>query len=101
MVAGSQTPSGACPSDCHDVRCAEMVVAVVKGGRVLVVDDDPMVRDTLAHVLADEGYVVDTAIDGADALECVRLARPDAILLDLMMPGMNGRQFLQAIRDDA
>ena len=77
-----------------------MAVAVAKGGRVLVVDDDPMVRDTLAQVLADEGYVVDTAVDGADALSCVRTARPDAILLDLMMPGMNGRQFLQAMRDD-
>jgi len=75
-------------------------VAVVKGGRILVVDDEPMVRDTLGHVLMDEGYVVDVAVDGLDALDRVRAARPDAILLDLMMPGMNGRQFLQAIRDD-
>jgi DNA-binding response OmpR family regulator len=75
-------------------------VAVVKGGRILVVDDEPMVRDTLGHVLAEEGYVVDVAIDGADALDRVHAARPDAILLDLMMPGMNGRQFLQALRED-
>ena len=75
-------------------------VAVVKGGRILVVDDEKMVRDTLGQVLADEGYVVDLAVDGANALECVQAARPDAILLDLMMPGMNGRQFLQAIRED-
>jgi DNA-binding response OmpR family regulator len=72
----------------------------VKGGRILVVDDEPMVRDTLGHVLADEGYVVDVAVDGADALDRVHAARPDAILLDLMMPGMNGRQFLQELRDD-
>lgn len=72
----------------------------VNRGRVLVVDDEPMVRDTLGQFLAEEGYVVDTAIDGADALERVRNARPDAILLDLMMPGMNGRQFLQELRDD-
>jgi DNA-binding response OmpR family regulator len=75
-------------------------VAVVKGGRILVVDDEPMVRDTLGHVLMDEGYVVDVAVDGLDALDRVRAARPDAILLDLMMPGMNGRQFLQALRED-
>lgn len=75
-------------------------VAVAKGGRVLVVDDEPMVRDTLGQVLADEGYVVDVAVDGEDALERVLAARPDAILLDLMMPGMNGRQFLQALRND-
>src|SRR5438067_5549225 len=77
-----------------------MAVAVVRGGRILVVDDEPMVRDTLAQVLADEGYIVDVAVDGAGALACVRAARPDAILLDLMMPGMNGRQFLQALRGD-
>ena len=75
-------------------------MSVVKGGRILVVDDEPMVRDTLRQVLADEGYVVDAATDGADALACVHAARPDAILLDLMMPGMNGRQFLQQLRDD-
>ncbi|HSD86569.1 MAG TPA: response regulator [Kofleriaceae bacterium] len=74
--------------------------AVARGGRILVVDDEPMVRDTLAQVLADEGYIVDIAVDGEDALERVQAARPDAILLDLMMPGMNGRQFLQALRHD-
>jgi DNA-binding response OmpR family regulator len=75
-------------------------VGHVKGGRILVVDDEPMVRQTLAQVLADEGYLVDVATDGTTALERVHAARPDAILLDLMMPGMNGRQFLQALRDD-
>jgi DNA-binding response OmpR family regulator len=71
-----------------------------KEGRVLVVDDEPMVRETLGQVLTDEGYVVDLAVDGESALDRVRAARPDAILLDLMMPGMNGRQFLQALRSD-
>jgi DNA-binding response OmpR family regulator len=75
--------------------------AAGKGGRILVVDDEKMVRDTLGQVLADEGYIVDAAVDGADALDRVHAACPDAILLDLMMPGMNGRQFLQALRDDA
>lgn len=70
----------------------------MKEGRVLVVDDEPMVRETLGQVLSDEGYVVDLAIDGESALERVRAARPDMILLDLMMPGMNGRQFLAALR---
>ncbi len=75
--------------------------SVVKGGRILVVDDEPMVRDTLGQVLADEGYVVDVAADGADALDRLHAARPDVILLDLMMPGMNGRQFLSALRDQS
>jgi len=72
----------------------------MKEGRVLVVDDEPMVRETLGQVLSDEGYVVDLAIDGDSALDRVHAACPDAILLDLMMPGMNGRQFLQALRDE-
>ncbi len=75
-------------------------VGAGKGGRILIVDDEPMVRDTLGQVLVDEGYLVDTAVDGEDALERVHEARPDAILLDLMMPGMNGRQFLQALRNE-
>ncbi len=73
--------------------------ADTKGGRVLVVDDEPMVRDTLGQVLSDEGYLVDLAVDGEAALDRLQAARPDAILLDLMMPGMNGRQFLQQLRD--
>ncbi|HEV7558885.1 MAG TPA: response regulator [Kofleriaceae bacterium] len=72
----------------------------MKEGRVLVVDDEPMVRDTLGQVLTDEGYVVDVAVDGAQALDRVHAAKPNVILLDLMMPGMNGRQFLQQLRGD-
>lgn len=72
----------------------------MREGRVLVVDDEPMVRETLNQVLSNEGYVVDLAVDGETALERVHATRPDAILLDLMMPGMNGRQFLQALRDE-
>src|SRR5262249_7506997 len=58
-----------------------------------------MVRETLGQMLSDEGYVVDLAVDGSTALERIQAARPDAILLDLMMPGMNGRQSLQALRN--
>jgi DNA-binding response OmpR family regulator len=71
-----------------------------KEGRVLVIDDEPMLRETLGQVLTEEGYVVDFAVDGESALERVHAARPDAILLDLMMPGMNGRQFLQSLRSN-
>jgi CheY-like chemotaxis protein len=72
----------------------------VKDGRILVVDDEPMVRQSLGQFLGDEGYSVEEAADGADALARVGEQRPDVILLDLMMPGMNGRQFLRALRDD-
>lgn len=66
----------------------------------MVIDDEPMVRSAVGRVLADEGYAVDFAGDGAAAMLRVRESPPDAILLDLMMPGMNGRQFLQALRHE-
>jgi DNA-binding response OmpR family regulator len=72
----------------------------VQGGRILVVDDDVLVRETVGQVLAEEGYAVDYAEDGFAALRKVSADPPDAILLDLMMPGMNGRQFLTALRED-
>jgi DNA-binding response OmpR family regulator len=72
----------------------------VKGGRILIVDDEPMVRETISRVLVEEGYAVDCAADGEMALARCRSHPPDVILLDLMMPGMNGRQFLSTLRGD-
>jgi CheY-like chemotaxis protein len=68
--------------------------------RVLVVDDDDTIRMAVAEVLDDEGYEVITATNGAEALEQVRTARPDAVVLDLMMPVMNGWEFMEACRKD-
>jgi CheY-like chemotaxis protein len=65
---------------------------------VLVVDDDPVIRSTVAEVLRDEGYSVQEAGDGAQALEVVRGARPDAIVLDLMMPVLDGWAFVDRCR---
>jgi CheY-like chemotaxis protein len=72
---------------------------MTQGGRILVVDDETLVRETVGTLLAEEGYVVEQAANGTDAITKVSAARPDAIVLDLMMPGMNGRQFLDALRD--
>ncbi|MCL4224486.1 MAG: response regulator [Myxococcales bacterium] len=72
----------------------------MKGGKILVIDDEPMVREAVGRVLSSEGYAVSFAHDGADAIARVHNDPPDAILLDLMMPGMNGRQFLAALRAD-
>lgn len=58
---------------------------------VLVVDDDPYIREALAEVLEDEGYPVVTAGDGEEALDRLgRSSPPSLILLDLRMPGMSG-----------
>lgn len=67
---------------------------------VLVVDDESDIRDAVAEVLADEGYVVHGAGDGAEALRKARAVRPSVVLLDLMMPGMNGWEFRAAQKGD-
>jgi CheY-like chemotaxis protein len=63
---------------------------------VLVVEDDDDSREVLGEVLADEGYSVTFARDGAEALRQLRRARPDIILLDLNMPIMGGLEFRAA-----
>lgn len=69
-----------------------------RGGRVLIIDDDPLVRDSLCGVLREAGYQVDVAADGEAGLRALEAHAPDVILVDLMMPGMNGRQFLRSLR---
>ena len=67
------------------------------GGRasdhILLVEDDPEARDEMAGVLRREGYAVVAAADGEEALEAVRREMPALILLDLMMPVMDGFEF--------
>ena len=68
--------------------------------KILVVDDEQDLRDALAEALANEGYEV---ITGANGVECVDLAlahKPDLILLDIMMPEMDGHRALQTLRKD-
>ena len=69
---------------------------MAKTKRVLVVDDESSIRDTLADAFAFEGYEVLTATNGAVALDLVRAHLPDVVVLDLMMPVMSGWQFLEA-----
>lgn len=65
---------------------------------VLVVEDDADIRDALKEVLELEGYQVITANDGQQGLEALKKSNPCVILLDLMMPVMNGWQFLTELR---
>ncbi|PSO48746.1 MAG: response regulator [Actinobacteria bacterium QS_8_72_14] len=68
--------------------------------RVLVVDDDAVIRNLLEVNLQLEGYEVSLAIDGGDALTQVAAAPPDLILLDVMMPGMDGWDVAKRLKDD-
>ncbi len=67
------------------------------GSTILVVDDDATVRDSIRSVLEDEGFVVLTARDGAEALAKLGSERPDLVLLDLWMPEMDGIEMLGAV----
>jgi CheY-like chemotaxis protein len=66
--------------------------------RVLVVDDEADIRATVADALAEEGYHVAVAENGADALQLARSFRPQVILLDMKMPVMDGWAFARAYR---
>ena len=67
--------------------------------RVLVVDNEATIREMLAIILDAEGYLVDQAADGGEALRAIEKARPDVILLDIKMPGIDGYEFAQMYRD--
>lgn len=67
--------------------------------RVLVVDDDASIRELLATALEDDGYEVVPARNGEDALSVCERWRPDVIILDLMMPVMDGWTFAKRLRE--
>ena len=65
---------------------------------VLVVDDSPTDRQVATGLLQKQGYVVTTAVDGEDALEKVAAERPPLIVLDIILPKMNGYQVLRQLK---
>ncbi len=66
--------------------------------RILVVDDDPAIRQLLTDVLEMEGYQVGVAVDGLSAVREIRASAPDFVVLDVMMPGLDGFGVLSTIR---
>jgi type IV pilus assembly protein PilB len=100
------------PDEVDDSEAAAEAVAVAipaslspdtaseKPLRVLVVDDDPALLEVLREILEGERYAVSTASNGVDALASVYLERPDLILTDLKMPGMDGLELLKRLRHD-
>jgi DNA-binding NtrC family response regulator len=66
--------------------------------RILVVDDEPSIREILANLLRDDGHFVDTAVDGLDGLERFRRGAWDVVLTDRAMPGISGDQLATEIK---
>jgi DNA-binding response OmpR family regulator len=69
------------------------------GTHVLVVEDDDALRRLFSEVLVDAGFVVRTASDGADALHQLNDVAPDAVVLDLALPWVNGLEVLSKMRE--
>jgi DNA-binding response OmpR family regulator len=67
--------------------------------KVLVVDDDPTVRDVLTTLLGFDGFEVASAPDGPTALQLAKTLAPDIVLLDVVMPGIDGLQVCRTLRD--
>ena len=73
---------------------------MVTSGKVLIVDDEPIARESLEALLLGENYELHFAANGADGLQKAKALRPDAILLDVMMPGMDGFEVCRRLRGD-
>jgi two-component system, OmpR family, alkaline phosphatase synthesis response regulator PhoP len=67
---------------------------------ILVVDDEPYIIRSLSYVLEREGYVIETARDGEEALRKIREFRPQLVFLDIMMPLKNGYHVCAEVRED-
>jgi len=75
-------------------------VVMADNKQILVCDDDPLLVDLLDYRLSSRGYDVIIARDGGEALERLKEMRPDAIVLDAMMPVVEGYEVLRRIRED-
>jgi len=72
----------------------------VRRPRVLIVDDDPLIRDVVRAVLEDGSYELDEAADGEEALRVATSHPPDVVLLDVMMPGIDGFEVAKRFKND-
>ena len=86
------TPAGA------PATASTPTAVVVPGARVLIVDDDPVMRRLTTRALQNDGYVLTEATNGREALEVMRRETPDLVILDFVMPELDGLDVLRALR---
>ncbi len=67
--------------------------------KVLLIEDEPNIAEAIRFLLTREGWQVETHGDGADALQVIRGAQPDLVILDVMLPGKNGMDILRDLRE--
>ena len=67
---------------------------------ILIIEDDKFLRDLISRKLSKEGYEVEEAIDGEKGLKKVKEKKPDLVLLDLILPGVDGFEVLEEIKKD-
>lgn len=68
---------------------------------ILIIDDQPGVRKLLEEVLSMEGYSINLASNGTQAMELISSTRPDLVLMDVKMPGINGLELLKVLKEKA
>jgi DNA-binding response OmpR family regulator len=68
---------------------------------ILIVDDEPSLRDALTYTLRKEGFLVELAATGSEAIQAARRIKPDAIVLDVMLPGVDGLQVCRTLRAES
>lgn len=93
------------PAPAHDASSPDTVEDQVKRGdhsakSILIVDDSPLIRNLLANFVQEMGLLSLEAGNAADALTIIRTSKPALVLMDIVMPGANGVEALQEIRDD-
>ena len=68
--------------------------------RILIIDDDPQVLNVLSNVLKKNIYLIETASDAKQALLKIKAKKPDIIISDIVIPGMNGFEFTEKLKED-
>jgi DNA-binding response OmpR family regulator len=68
--------------------------------KILIIEDEPDIREAMAEAVADAGFTVFTAANGAEGFQTAITEKPDVILLDIIMPVLNGHETLKKLRQD-
>jgi PleD family two-component response regulator len=99
-MSEAKVHSSVSSSDLGGLETAPILVPPIRPGHVLIVDDDPQARRLLCRLLEATGHRVTEAGDGKTALDAVRREPPDVILLDVVMPALNGFEVCRRVKSD-